>query len=864
MNSKGTIYRKADLHIHTPASSCYSDKSVTAVQIVEEALSKGLEIIAITDHNDIASIEKVRTEAKNKGLIVFLGIEISTQEAHLLALFEPDYSIETLNEFLPSIGILKEHRGKKEAMAGSFEAVLDKVTEFGGIAIAAHANGDSGILHSSKKGAYKQKVCKNPDLCALELSRQDYIEDFMSGKVPNYPAKACVCCSDAHSLAEIGQRCTYLKLDVVSINGLKLALTDYQVRVRFPWNSIVSTHPRIRRITVDQGFFKDVVFNLNPNLTCLVGGTGTGKSTIIEFLRYCFDDLSPFKEIATDSYEKVEKLIGAGGTISVEYTSENGEDVIISREVNDPMYRDEETVLIKDKDDLDVLMPSKPVFFSQGEIARIAMNPIAQLELIDKYIDISTENRLEQELTSALASNASVLTEIRSNRIFLEQELNDPENGKLAIEKERDRLQEQLKNPIFAEFPKWELEGRFIKQTVEGIDKAHKAIKESLINVNIEEYFPIKLDNASPNYPKLQSMNQIPDALSSVISELIDQLDADVLKIGLEANKIYSEWELLFTKRKQEYEQFLAQLGAEDVNKAQKRLRALNERLSELAEIEAKVKSFSEREKKVWEERGKLLDQLKKVRHDRMSKRVAKANEWERRLNNKIKIALEVNKDMSEYLPELRTLTTGSNAHKASVVQIAIAIEPLDLVRAFLNNDSKFISDHSKADKDDIQRILDFLKYKDLKELLKLESVPISDLPKISYEVEPGKYKLINELATGTKSIVIVSIAMIEGNSPLVIDQPEDSLNTEFIYTQIVSRLREEKETRQFLFASHNSNIVVSGETDLAHILTATSDQGTIKSSGGIDHPDTNKLMLLHLEGGPDAFNLRAKKYGQP
>ena len=57
MTGKGTIYRKADLHIHTPASNCFSttEKSVTAAQIVEEAKRKGLEIIGITDHNDIDS-----------------------------------------------------------------------------------------------------------------------------------------------------------------------------------------------------------------------------------------------------------------------------------------------------------------------------------------------------------------------------------------------------------------------------------------------------------------------------------------------------------------------------------------------------------------------------------------------------------------------------------------------------------------------------------------------------------------------------------------------------------------------------------------------------------------------------------------
>jgi len=60
--------------------------------------------------------------------------------------------------------------------------------------------------------------------------------------------------------------------------------------------------------------------------------------------------------------------------------------------------------------------------------------------------------------------------------------------------------------------------------------------------------------------------------------------------------------------------------------------------------------------------------------------------------------------------------------------------------------------------------------------------VQLEDSILIIFEVEPGKFKPLNELSVGTKSTVIVSLAMIEGTNPLVIDQPEDSLDTEFIY----------------------------------------------------------------------------------
>jgi len=864
MEPKGSIFRKADLHIHTPASNCYSkeEKGNTAVQIIEDAASKGLEVIGVTDHNDIAFLEDIRTEGAKKGIIVFPGIEISTPEAHLLALFEPEYPIAKLDEFLPYIHIKGEERGEKEAMADSFEDVLRKIEECGGIAIAAHANSTSGILHSAYKGAYKKRVCNNPALSALELSNPQHIGRFSQGLIYGYPAKPCICGSDAHCLAEIGQRYTYLKMDVVTINGLKQALIDWPIKVKYPWETIQSCCPRIQSVTVTQGFFKDTVFQFNPNLTCFVGGTGTGKSTVIEFLRYCLNDLSSFKEIQNDTYGKVEKLIGPGGLITVEYVCDDGHVVQISREVSDHINREEVTQRIVDDEGQPALMSSKPTFFSQGEISRIAMNSVAQLELIDKYIDISEENRKEQEANSSLNTNAHQLSETTEQLRELTEILTDPETGKIAITQERDRLRRQLTNPIFSEFPKWESEGRYIKHTLESIGKLEKDVLGLIGGVNMQEYFPVTIDASSPNYAKLTPFNGIVENVCSIISAIGTEFSKSIASIFSELDKLHKEWEPLFEKKKEEYNDFLNGLGAEDITKAQARLRAYNERLDELEKVEAKASVLSTKENAIREARNKLIGQLKEARNDRFNKRFAKAKEWETKLDGKVGIDIVASGDRDKYINTLTVATTGSFAHKPGVARIAFLIQPYDLIRAVQNKDTTFIKEQSGADSDDVDKIVDYLNHKDLAELLKLEISSVSDLPKISFEVE-GVFKPIDELATGTKSIVIVSLAMIEGDAPLIIDQPEDSLNTEFIYSQIVSKLRHEKESRQFIFTSHNANVVVASDTDLTYVLTATSDQGSVDSSGGIDNPKTNELLLLHLEGGPAAFKLRTQKYEQ-
>ena len=63
----GTKWQKCDFHLHTMQSDCFSDKTVTPTQWVEEAINKGLNCIAITDHNDYRGINSIIEAAHNTG-----------------------------------------------------------------------------------------------------------------------------------------------------------------------------------------------------------------------------------------------------------------------------------------------------------------------------------------------------------------------------------------------------------------------------------------------------------------------------------------------------------------------------------------------------------------------------------------------------------------------------------------------------------------------------------------------------------------------------------------------------------------------------------------------------------------------------
>lgn len=856
--SKGSVFCMADLHIHTPASKCYEEKGVTAEDIVNKALEKGLKIIAITDHNDVAFVDNVRNAARGRDLHVFPGVEITAEGGHIIAIFDKDYPLNSLNDLLARAGIDSEKRGKKDAIAKNVENVLVEIIKAGGIPIASHANSSNGILQHAQ-GIVKTKNYKDANLKAVEFTDRDDVEKFSRGKVVGYPARACLQASDSHKLAEIGQRYVCLKMDEVSLEGIKQALLDHEVKVRYAWDTITYQYPLMKSVKVNQGFFEGETFYFHPNLNCLIGGKGTGKSTIIELMRYCFNDISDFPDIRADTLGKVEKLLRAGGTVTVTYVDENNHELIIQREVMADNLVDANRPIVKSSTGVDAFLLSYPIFFSQGEITRIATSPIAQLELIDRYLDLSNENEQEKRCIDEIHSNSYKIAEAQNKSETLTSDIQSNETGKLATKQKYEQLEKTLRDPILIDFPKWDSEERYLNGILKGLDTLKSKIEELLDEIDLESISP-NCDITSPNYDLLKPLAKIPSLLKQDMESAKDALIKKITERKKMVEDIFEKWKPLFEDKKREYEKFIEENLGADAREAQSRLRALKLRLDDLGKKETVLQNLSKEATESKTSMSNAVKLFKDTRLRRYRKRDDIAKRWTRDFEGTIKIDIVQDGDRKRYFERLASLLTRSKIRDTDIGIIVDKVYPEDLVEAVLNDRVSLLVDQTGIKEKTIKKLVEFLS-RGQKELYDLQAVELRDIPKIEFQVEKGRYKLIDELSVGQKGTVIISLAMIEGNSPLIIDQPEESLDTLFIYNQVVKKLREGKEKRQFIFATHNPNILIASDADLSHVLDATADKGTIKSAGGIDKPDTNQLLLVHLEGGEDAFRLRASKY---
>ena len=91
---------KADLHIHTVLSPC-GDLEMSPSAIVDRALARGLDMIAISDHNTTRQVKVTQKLGREKGLFVLGGVEVTSQEeTHCLCYFRDDAQLDAFQEFL--------------------------------------------------------------------------------------------------------------------------------------------------------------------------------------------------------------------------------------------------------------------------------------------------------------------------------------------------------------------------------------------------------------------------------------------------------------------------------------------------------------------------------------------------------------------------------------------------------------------------------------------------------------------------------------------------------------------------------------------------------------------------------------------
>jgi len=194
---------------------------------------------------------------------------------------------------------------------------------------------------------------------------------------------------------------------------------------------------------------------------------------------------------------------------------------------------------------------------------------------------------------------------------------------------------------------------------------------------------------------------------------------------------------------------------------------------------------------------------------------------------------------------------------------IGVRRRNLDFLKSIVVQDNKLLTD---SDVDNIiDRAKDNYLYEDFDSLV-FDDLPVLTVTKLVEDGKGGKKTVmrnIAQLSLGQQQSILLAILIhSKSTCPLIIDQPEDNLDSEFVYKTIVSNLKKIKENRQVIIVTHNANIAVLGDAELILPLKSTNLNSQIHYRGSIDNPNTREICCEILEGGKSAFKKRQDIYG--
>lgn len=883
--SDGARFHRADLHIHTfGGSHDVKDTTITPTALVQAALAEGLAVIAVTDHNEIKNVSAALVAAKGTGLTVIPGVELSTLQGHLLCYLP---TLEALEKFFNQLTI--GDRGKNTSNCQqSIPDCLDALDKQGGFGVLAHVDGDGGFERAAPGGKtpHRRAVVCHKALLGLELktSTSDvYFSDVDSnadraalGKerikalgLGSSQFLARVLNSDAHTLKALGRnakgdrKVTRLKMDKPSFSAMRLAFEDADARVRIE-EEIPDSTPYVLGLAVEGGFLDGVKIHFSRNLNCIVGGRGTGKSTTFEAVTCLIEGTNASDVVDSDIWPAKLHLF---------WEDQAGDRHTLHR----PFQSEVENV-----DDPDHGPTSFDIeCYRQGETARIRAeaqsNPVALLSYLDRFVDIDSYVEEEDAARQTLLDLQTQIEKAQKNVLAIPtttQDLKTTEKQLEALERANAKDVIALQRKLESERA---LRGQISLKLTEMKDLIHGQDPESMIKEIEELADPADLAVGAAHFSAIVAKaKEFGATAKTTLTSTSKGFDG----FQRVADTNLAAWKLKETDA-------LAKIEAKKKELLGQGIKLDMAYIQKLAKNEAALKA-SLKVLKTWEPHLKDLERkyiaAAKARWSARAKIATARTAYAKQTSNTLGAVLE---DLtvslkfleSSYSPDAESqIATAMNWRTSQVPRAALLIEQLTLpglLEAVAKNDlTKLMSVKTTEgtvlfSRPEATRIVEALRNQTVR--FALDRAEAYDLPKLNvtaFVVAKGGKSLpstrdFKKLSFGQQQSVLLALMLSsKSNIPLIIDQPEDNLDGEFIYRTLVPVLRLAKERRQIIVVTHNANIAVLGDAEQIIVLKSTQEAGRITNFGSIDDVGTRDAACAVLEGAKEAFRRRASIYG--
>lgn len=612
-------------------------------------------------------------------------------------------------------------------------------------------------------------------------------------------------------------------------------------------------------------FFQDTKIDFSSKLNCVMGGRGTGKSTILYLLKAAI-----FKnaEQEKDTYDILKNNLGTG-EVSLELEAADGSFYRITKTFNDePQPYKHPTLEFSPIDK--IFDEIECDFYETGKIEIIGRSEQDRLKLLDKKVkkeieeylstikqlqidsdanaqDIKTFNLRLQRIEESVVQYDGIETDFEAQKKQQPSGLKDEEKGEFedADVKEKSRKNEKRTSNKLIEFF-GELRNEFEQKKSELNETLLKAQaeKESFINKELMSNLLSQTEDS------IKSIQQNIESVSKVIEATLVNLESSSVKL----TGLHELQQAEFVKIKQKFD-----AHREYINK----YHLLSKRLNEKQTLIKDKQELLEKREKLKAIRKGLIKKLNDCKQTIFKTRLEAVTELNKSFDGAIVINLTFSGITYQFEEKLRDALKGSGLRYNELIPRIVQTFSTDEFAAVIHDrDSEKLKTISGIDIARSESLINSLYESDA--IYEIERMYCDDLPEFKLRINEGplveeNYRKSDELSMGQRCTTVLPIIFAVSVNPLIIDQPEDNLDNKYISGKIHEIIKKQKGERQLILITHNPNIPVLSESE-HNIFLKFDRKASVDIVGNVDEVKDSIIELL--EGGELAFKRRKDTYG--
>lgn len=862
MFDNGSCWVKVDFHLHTNADKEFKyagDPNQYITDYVSALIAANIGLGVITNHNKFAldEFKLIRKKARKQGIGILPGVELSISDGHAgihtLIIFSDDWynnkeQTNHIQSFLTTtFAGISNFENENARSNHNIKQTIEELDKYNKdyFVVFAHVEAPNGLWGGLKpvivKELFERDEIRRRVLAFQKVSTHDKRLNMQRELGKWYPAEVEGC--DAKNLPDISARpvASYLKLGDYTFEALQFALRDFPSRVRKEKPD--TSHSHIRRISFEgAGSLGGTVMNFSSELNALIGIRGSGKSSILEGIRYALDIEFGDKTSEKEYKESlVENLLKSGGKITLDVTCRKGINYQIRR-----IYHRAPEVYVNGEQQAGVSIREtvlhNPIYFGQKDLS-------------------NTGEGFEKDLIEKLAGEKliPVRKEIREKSLLVQDLLRQIlrlNNSKADLESWKEKLADaNFKLKLYKDYG---VEEKLVKQTTFERDERYLSDKAAVVATildNFDEGLAQAMNSLNQEEPYVSAENQaVINDFEKEFSMLIKNIEtmqkvvSDTRLIALSLNNKTNQ----FTTKKNALNEEFAETErkiSQDLKNAGADKISTTEFKTLTADLELAKQNIEELNKLVAEQTSKHHDLIREIselnqlwlkEHGEILHILAVINEAE----SGLKISSDFKADKKSMQVHLRNTFQGSRLRETTYQSVT------DIFSDFGDmwvNQEKIIPVISNPET--------FTEYMN-SNIIEL----ITWQPPNVYTIE-FRGKPLSQHSLGQRASALMLFVLNQRNNDIIIiDQPEDDLDNQTIYEDVIKLIRSMKLKTQFIFATHNANIPVLGDAEYIHAC-AYADGKISTSGGGIDCDPVQKQIIAVMEGGKEAFERRRNVY---